>query len=154
MLPNDKDQGEDCWFVSDHLGHPPERIIRSFILESDFNPPSTDHIVRHFCGSVNDIEIRRIKAFFQNCFVPICNHVYENDKHYEIDVDLYFELDKRRTKKRVLIGIEKDSFFNNFRIVGVRHVDKRWQIKRTIFRSKDVTVSWHQAKTMFYSKHS
>jgi hypothetical protein len=138
---------ENGWLISDQLGFNPERVVRSFVLDSEQHSPSTHHIIKHFHSSITDYDIRRIKTFFHNCSIPICIHTYGNELHYELETDLHYSSGRR--KKKVLFGIEKDPFFNNFRIVGVRYIDRKWKIRRTVYSTNNTIVSWKATKENF-----
>jgi hypothetical protein len=153
MISETKNFIEGEWLLTDELGQFPERIVRSFIQNSDDDPPSTSHIVRHFHESVNDNQIRRVKQFFKGCYIGIHDTTWGDNKQFQILMDLHFGKPGQSRINKVFFGLEKDHFFNCHRITGVRVLDyPRWRIKKTVFAVNRDIFNWKTSQSIFYHK--
>jgi hypothetical protein len=122
------------WIFSDGLGNFPERVVLKFLHGLDSEIPKHQHIVRHFHESVNDLQVRKIMKFFSNFHFAVHDTNFGNEKHYEILLDVFLGDSHKNVKKKMFFGIEKDEFFNDYKITGVRILKgNKLKIERTIY---------------------
>jgi hypothetical protein len=112
----------------------PDGIIERFLR----NLPSSNlnlHIVRHFHESVNDKQIEEIKKYFSSFRFHLPIDLYGSDRHWDMLTEVFHDRYGKMVEELVVIGIEKDYFWNQYRIVRVVVIDRESRrVEEIIYR--------------------
>ena len=113
----------------------PDGIIERFLR----NLPSANmnlHIIRHFHETVNDEQIEKIKEYFSTFKFHMPQELYGTDQHWDMLTEVFHDKDGKLVEEFVVIGIEKDVFWNEYRIISIGVMDRKSEmVKEVVYSS-------------------
>ena len=95
----------------------PDGIILKFFSNLEKHHDSHLNIIQHFHQFVNDNQIREIKKYFQDYHHYWQMDIAGTEELYEAQFTIYHERNGKIEEDFVMIAIENDEFFNEYRIV-------------------------------------
>ena len=128
----------------------PEAIATQFlnnIRDDEIN--WHQNIISHFHDSINDVQIACIKQCFKDAIFHWGFTKFGKPNHYEILIEVYFGDPRESKVKNIFFGIEPDTFYNEYRIVGVRILGSKWRIEKTIFAVDKGIYNWRTQQPDF-----
>jgi hypothetical protein len=125
-----------------------DAIVRQFIEGLHGTDDKYRHVIRHFHDSVNDKQIQAVIRYFNNCCYAEDAGFFGDEDHMEVLKNLYYR--GSMSKRMVFFGFDKNNWYNDYRITGVRLLSRTgWKISRTIFTVDKSVYNWSKNRTIF-----
>ena len=152
-VTNDDDEG---WH---YIHYPPvftkikDGVLLSFLGNLDKSDPF-QNITQHFHSEINDKQIKNIIKYFTNVQIPWYGSCYKYGDEslpdfHVIQKDLTFNNERN---DKTFFSVEKDKFFNEFRICAIRIISPQWKVKKTILALDDKKYHWRKIQHIFLAK--
>lgn len=145
------DEGDNIWHPHSHY---PDGIVKKLLEDYDNASDKFRHVLNCCHDSVNDKQIHIIIKYLTALRFAAYDTIFSKDDRKEILKDLYFHRKRQSVKfDKVIFSVNKNNWYKEERIVGIRVLDKKyWKVRRTIYSCSEQSAGWRSQQCIFDKK--
>lgn len=112
-----------------------DAVIAEFLNNIRCGADWRTNILHHFHYSINEVQILRLIQYFRHFRTYYHLNELGDESHFDLRYLFYHQPRVDMVEHTVLVSIEKDPIWDEYRIVGVRLLHpKGWKVKKCLFR--------------------